>query len=124
MSKAAISMFVATLSLAALYTGCGEDREQEDAAAVKQAQPGDQLGTTCYSYPDLRDRDTGRSLCRSPGRVFYGGFVQMPFARTATVNQCKDLNALDMGHHAGPGRSCAAECEKPGVTYCVPLTQG
>jgi hypothetical protein len=116
-------VILATISLSAFHAGCGEDQRKEEIAELKDAQPGDQLGSTCYSYPTLFDKDTGQSLCRSPGKIFYGGFIQMPMARTATVNKCKELNMLDMGHRAGAGRSCTAECEKPSVTYCIPFTQ-
>jgi hypothetical protein len=107
------------LSLSSL-SGCGQTEEEE--SEPKQASPGDQLGITCYSYPYLKAKDShsNANLCYQPGKVFYGGLIQMFMARDATIEKCRQLNALDNGHKAGPGQSCWNECAR--VTSCVPLT--
>jgi hypothetical protein len=106
------------LSLSSL-SGCGQSEEESEP---KEASPGDQLGMTCHSYPYLKAKDSpyNTNLCYQPGSVFYGGFIQMYMALDATINKCKQLNALDNGHKAGPGQSCWNECVK--VTKCVPFT--
>jgi hypothetical protein len=101
---------------------CGNDRKEDS-----HLKENGLVGTTCYSHPLVKDTQ-GRNTCITPqsnwpslsaGEFWYSIFLA-GVARKATVQSCKDANALDYGVKFG--KSCFHACEEAAVTSCIPMT--
>jgi hypothetical protein len=114
-------MTAVTMSLLTL-SACG--KENENDSDLKEEG---MVGTTCYSRPIVKNPNGG-NVCFTPesnwpglsrGEFWYS-LLMAPVAKKATIEACKEANALDNG--VKYGKSCYKICEEASVTTCIPFT--
>lgn len=103
-------------------SSCGQDNENDS-----EIKEDGMVGTSCYARPVVKDPN-GVNVCITPesnwpsmarGEFWYS-LLMAPLAKKATIEACKEANALDYGHKYG--KSCYAACEEDAVTSCIPFT--
>jgi hypothetical protein len=115
--------FLASIALSLLVlSACGKESENESELKEEGL-----VGTTCYSRPVVRNPNGG-NVCITPtsnwpglaAGEFWYSLMLASVAKKATIEACKEANALDYGSKYG--KSCYKACEEESVTNCLPFT--